>query len=206
MIVPTYTCRWHSEQSTSLLASSPHTPPPLLPGEMPFSGRQGQRTRHLLCFKPANVGCCDCPCCHLHAAPSPRGSAPHGAWLQATSPSWGPEINWTAAALKQHVCSLAGCRAGGSGESRRTPAEILYSWGRLAFSTRQDPLPCSNIPSLPLGKPADEISIAVTPDKPFPRAWQGGRAALRHGPWRKEGVQLPKGIPMDPQPQEEAGA
>lgn len=86
-------------------------------------------------------------------------------------------INWSAAALKQRVCSLAGCRAGGSGESRRTPAEILYSWGRLAFSTRQDPLPCSNIPSLPLGEPADEISIAATPDEPFPTAWEGGRAA-----------------------------
>lgn len=74
----------------------------------------------------------------------------------------------------------------------RTPAEILYSWGRLAFSTRQDPLPCSNIPSLPLGEPADEISIAVTPDQPFPGAWQGCRAAPQHvGIWwlvpRQEG-------------------
>lgn len=40
----------------------------------------------------------------------------------------------------------------------------------------------------------------MTPDKPFPGAWQGGRAAPRHGPRCKEGMQLPKGIPRDPQP------
>jgi len=137
------------------------------------------------------------PGCRSFAGKSrPRLCTPWGR-AGGSSPSLGPAINWTAAALKKHVCSLAGCRAGGSGESRRTPAEILYSWGRLAFSTRRDPLPCSNIPSLPLGEPADEISIAVTPEKPFPGAWQGGTAA----PWREEGVQLPKGVPRDPQPQ-----
>lgn len=96
----------------------------------------------------------------------------------------------------KEVCLLLG-RAGGSGESQRTPAEILYSWGRLAFSTRQGPLPCSNIPSLPLGEPADEISIAVTLDKPFTGAWEGGRAAPWQNLWCKEGVQFPKGIPRD---------
>lgn len=97
----------------------------------------------------------------------------------------------------KEVCLLLG-RAGGSGESQRTPAEILCSWGRLAFSTRQDPLPCSNIPSLPLGEPADEISIVLTPAKPFTRAWEGGRAAPWQNPWCKEGLHFPKGIPRDP--------
>ena len=41
----------------------------------------------------------------------------------------------------------------------------------------------------------------MTSDKPFPGAWEGGRAAPRHSPWCKEGVQLPKGIPRDPQAQ-----
>lgn len=90
----------------------------------------------------------------------------------------------------KELCLLLGLLRGWwqPGEPR-TPAEILYSWGRLAFSTRQEPLPCSNIPSLPLGEPADEISIALTPDEPFPGAWQGFGAAPRHGtagrsPWR----------------------
>jgi len=36
---PTYACRWHSEGSTPLLASSPHPPPPPPPpGEKPSPG------------------------------------------------------------------------------------------------------------------------------------------------------------------------
>lgn len=49
------------------------------------------------------------------------------------------------------------------GRCQRPPAEILYSWGRLAFSTRPEPLPSSNMLSLPLGEPADEISIDSDP-------------------------------------------
>lgn len=193
---------------TSFLASSPHPPlyppPPPLPGETPSLGEGGWRTRHLLYFQSANVSCCSCPWCHPRCQPLAGKPQP---WLCTTwgqaggnSPLLGPAINWTAAALKKCVCSLAGCRAGGSGESWRTPAEILYSWGRLAFSTRQDPLPCSNIPSLPLGKPADEISIAVTPAKPFPGAWEGSRAASQHGQECKEGCSFRRASPGTPSP------
>lgn len=45
----------------------------------------------------------------------------------------------------------------------------------------------------------------MTPDEPFPRAWEGGGAAPQHGLQCKEGVQLPKGIPRDPQPQGSKG-
>lgn len=114
---------------------------------------------------------------------APRGRA------GGSSPCLGQQQIGSATALKK-CCLLLG-RAGGSGESQRTPAEILYSWGRLAFSTRQEPLPCSNIPSLPLGEPADEISIAVTLDQPFPGAWEGGRAA----PGAKRGCRFPKASP-----------
>lgn len=114
---------------------------------------------------------------------------PHGARLQAALPP--QDSSKLQCCCFKEVCLLLG-RAGGSGESQRTPAEIPYSWGRLAFSTRQEPLPCSNIPSLPLGEPADEISIAVTPAKPSTRAWEGGRAA----PWgAKRGCTFPKAPP-----------
>lgn len=160
------------------------------------------RTHHHLSFHPADVSCCGCLCCVVTlGVPLLHWEAPDTA-LCPMEPGWGQlpltrtAANWSATALKK--CLLLG-RAGGSGESQRTPAEIPYSWGRLAFSTRQEPLPCSNIPSLPLGEPADEISIALTLDKPSTRAWEGSRAAPWQNPWCKEGVQFPKGIPREPE-------
>lgn len=189
-LLPSHVCRWHFGGPHH----SWHHPHILLFSHL-------WRTHHLLFFHPANrwllwlpVLCGDTSRASSSLGSPRHSSVPHGARLEAALP---PQDSRKLECYSfKEVCLLLG-RAGGSGESLRTPAEILYSWGRLAFSTRQDPLPCSNIPSLPLGEPADEISIAVTLDKPFTRAWEGGRAAPWQNPWCKEGVQLPKGIPRD---------